>query len=109
MFVACLLQLCVILIILIAPERSAEEFGVLFFLWGFAAAGSMISFTIGMELADRSHAGTSAALVNATQFIAGGILMAIPGRILAGSGLVAQVAQIEGQAEKTLASFNGHS
>lgn len=105
MFLACVLQLLVILIVLVTPERSANEFAVLFFLWGFAAGGSMITFTIGMELTDKAHVGSSAALVNATQFIAGGILMAIPGRVLAGSGLIARVAEIEAEAAETLQNY----
>jgi len=105
MFLACCLQLLVILLILLAPERSASEFAALFFVWGFAAGGSMIAFTIGMELTDKTHVGTSAAMVNATQFIAGGILMAIPGRVLAGTGLIARFAQIESEAAETLENY----
>ncbi len=40
--------------------------------------------------------GTSAAVVNAVQFIVGGIIMAIPGSVLSGSGIVARVAGIDG-------------
>ena len=101
----CLAQLVVIVIILSAPDRSVSEMSVLFFVWGFMAGGSMISFTIGMELADKSLVGTSAAMVNATQFITGGILMAIPGRVLAGSGLIARVGGVENKSLGTVGDF----
>jgi hypothetical protein len=52
-----------------------------------------------------AHVGTSAALVNATQFIAGGILMAIPGHVLAGTGLVGRMVQIEAEAAETLYNY----
>ena len=105
MAAALILQLLVILVVLFSPERTAGEFAVLFFIWGFAAGGSMIAFTIGMELADKALVGTSAAMVNATQFIAGGILMAIPGRVLSGTGLIARVASIESQAAETVENY----
>jgi MFS family permease len=105
MAAALVLQVLVIVVVLFSPERSAGEFSVLFFIWGFAAGGSMIAFTIGMELADKALVGTSAAMVNATQFIAAGVLMAIPGRVLAGSGLIARVANIESQAAETLENY----
>lgn len=101
----CLAQLVMIVIILSAPDRSAGEMSALFFLWGFMAGGSMISFTIGMELADKAQVGTSAAMVNATQFIAGGILMAIPGRVLAGSGLLTRMVHMEGESAGSVSDF----
>lgn len=105
MFLACLVQLIIIVIVIASPERSETEMAILFFMWGFAASGSMIAFTIGMELADKSLIGTSAALVNATQFIAGGILMAIPGRVLAGSGLISRIAQLDLHATENLSDY----
>lgn len=92
MFTACLFQLLIIVILM-----SFESFGFLlsmflFFLWGLAAGGSMIPFSIAADLVKPTLIGTSAALVNATQFIVAGVLMAIPGKVLSGDGLVARMA-----------------
>ncbi len=105
MALGCALQLLTILVILARPSMSPAEASLWFFLWGFMAGGSMLPFAIGMELVPGSLVGTSAALVNATQFIAGGIMMAIPGRVLSGTGLIARVAGIEGSAIESIANY----
>ena len=50
----------------------------------------MLNFPIGADLVPQSLIGTSAAVVNAIQFIIGGVLMAVPGRVLSGVGLIAR-------------------
>ncbi len=42
----------------------------------------MLPFTIGAEMTSIEYSGTSASLVNASQFIVGGIFMSIPGWLL---------------------------
>ena len=91
MQLGCILQFSAIIIILIRPTASSAEASVWFFLFGFMAGGSMLPFTIGAELVPPSLVGTSAAVVNATQFIVGGIMMAVPGRVLGGTGLIARL------------------
>lgn len=95
----CGLQLGTLLVILSQANSNAVFASVLFFIFGFMAGGSMIAFTISMELVNKQLVGTSAALVNATQFILGGIFMAIPGSVLAGTGLIARIGGIEGISE----------
>ena len=91
MFWGCFLQMIAIILILSRPGMSLNEAYVWFFLWGFMSGGSMLNFPIGADLVPIKLIGTSAAFVNAVQFIVGGILMAIPGRVLAGTGLIARV------------------
>ena len=90
MFVACLAQLIAILAILMRPGMSTTEAFVWFFLWGFMSGGSMLNFPIGADLVPVSLIGTSAAICNAVQFVVGGLLMAVPGRVLGGTGLIAR-------------------
>ena len=91
MIFACILQLLVILIILFNPEADTSTASTLFFLFGVMAGASMLPFTIAAEIVSPSLIGTSAALVNATQFAVGGIMMAIPGRVLDGTGLISHI------------------
>ena len=93
MAIGCLLQLVVLVLIMVSNEASVTVISIEFFVFGFMAGGSMLPFTIGAELVPPSLIGTSAALVNATQFIVGGIMMATPGRVLAGDGMVAGLRQ----------------
>jgi len=94
MAMGCFLQLLAILYIIANPGMSVQGASIAFFIWGFMAGGSMLNFPIGAELVKPSLVGTSAAVVNAVQFIVGGILMAIPGQVLSGSGPIARFAGI---------------
>jgi MFS family permease len=105
MFAGCLLQFTTIVLILLQPGMSAEEANVYFLVWGVAAGASMLNFPIGAELVKPSLIGTSAAVVNAVQFIVGGIIMAIPGRVLSGNGLIARVAQMDGESAGTVSDY----
>lgn len=89
--VACILQLVAIVLILSNPSVDILTASILFFLFGLMAGASMLPFTIAAELVSPNLIGTSAALVNATQFIIGGIMMAVPGRVLDGTGLVSRI------------------
>ncbi len=101
----CALQLLMIIIILARPEMSTGEANLYFFLWGFMAGGSMLNFPIGADLVRPALIGTSAAVVNAVQFIVGGLIMAVPGRVLSGTGLIARIAEMEGTAKGTVQDY----
>ncbi|NOR70584.1 MAG: hypothetical protein GQ532_12965, partial [Methylomarinum sp.] len=49
--------------------------------------------------------GTSAAIVNAVQFIVGGLIMVIPGRVLSGTGLIARIGEVEAVATPTVNDY----
>ena len=97
MFIGCLLQLITITVIIAQPGMSPGEANVYFFLWGWMAGASMLNFPIGAELVRPELTGTSAAVVNAVQFIVGGIIMAIPGRVLQGTGFIARFAEVDAE------------
>ena len=109
MQIGCALQLIAIIIIMLRSTSSGAEVSFWFFVFGFMAGSSMLPFTIGMELVPSSLIGTSAAVVNATQFIIGGLMMAIPGRVLGGTGLIARihesVSQVDGTPAGSLADY----
>jgi MFS family permease len=105
MAIGCALQLCVIVVAMMMSAPSVELASVLFFLWGFMAGGSMLPYAIGAELVPATLIGTSAAIVNAVQFIVAGVMMAIPGRVLSGTGLIARFAEIEGSAAGSTSDY----
>lgn len=105
MAMGCFLQLIAILFIIFDSGMDQSTATVTFFLWGFFAGGSMLNFPIGAELVRPSLIGTSAAVVNAVQFIVGGLIMAIPGRVLSGTGLIAHFAEIEMSEAPTVSDY----
>lgn len=78
----CLLQFVMIVFIMYQAGTNPSHIQYSFFAFGFMAGASMLSFTIQFELVDRTLTGVSAAAVNATQFVMGGVLMAVPGKVL---------------------------
>ncbi|MDH1865929.1 MFS transporter [Pseudomonas chengduensis] len=105
MFIGCLLQFATIVLVLLQPGMSTMEANVYFFIWGWMAGASMLNFPIGAELVRPALIGTSAAVVNAVQFIVGGIIMAIPGSVLSGSGPIARMAGIDGTSAGTVSDY----
>ena len=105
MFLGCLFQFIAIIYIMLNPAMSPTEASIAFFIWGFMAGGSMLNFPIGADLVKPALIGTSAAIVNAVQFIVGGLIMVVPGRVLSGTGLIARVAEIEGSVTPTVNDF----
>lgn len=105
MFVGALLQFFAIIYIMLNHDMSPTHASIAFFLWGFMSGGSMLNFPIGAELVKPSLIGTSAAIVNATQFIVGGLIMIVPGRVLSGTGLIAHVGQIKAAVEPTVNDY----
>lgn len=58
---------------------------VLYFIFGFCNAGHMLNFTAASDNVPPHRIGTSSSIVNGSMFIAGGILMGLPGKMLAGT------------------------
>jgi len=81
--IGCALQLMTIEAIVFLPEVSPVVAAALFFSWGFMAGASMLNFAVGADIVRESLTGTSAAIVNAVQFVTGGVVMVIPGWVLA--------------------------
>ncbi len=90
MALACALQLLALCLLMLRVGPLEGDGRMWFFLFGFLAGGSMLAFTVGAEQVPRSLLGTSAAIVNGTQFVVGGIMMAVPGHVLTGTGLLAR-------------------
>lgn len=91
LFASLLVQALAILAMLWAGFDSGWVYCVLMLLLGLAAGGSMLPFTIGAELVGCHRAGTAAALVNGSQFLIAGVMMALPGTLwgVLGSGQLA--------------------
>lgn len=79
----CVAQLLLLAWIVFLPAATAEHFAVQMFLFGLASGAAMLPFTLAAHCAGQRYAGTSAALINGAQFIAGGILIALPSQLLA--------------------------
>ncbi|GGD48766.1 MFS transporter [Pseudoxanthomonas indica] len=77
-----LAQLLLLGWIVFLPAASVECFTLQMFLLGLASGAAMLPFTLATARAGQRYAGTAAALVNGAQFIAGGILIALPGQLL---------------------------
>ena len=58
---------------------------VLYFIFGFCNAGHMLNFTAAADNVPPHLIGTSASIVNGSMFIAGGLLVGLPGKLLAGT------------------------
>ncbi|MBK5933492.1 sugar phosphate permease [Rhodovulum imhoffii] len=86
MRLACGGQLVTIGALLYAPPHSTMLTGGLLFAFGFMAGGSMLPYPIAARLVPQALIGTSAAMVNAIQFLASGLLMAGPGSLLETTG-----------------------
>lgn len=105
MFMGALFQFFAIIYIMMNPSMSNMEASIAFFIWGFMAGGSMLNFPIGADLVKPALIGTSAAIVNAVQFIVGGLIMVIPGRVLSGSGLIARIGDIKGAVTPSVSDY----
>ncbi|WP_276900910.1 MFS transporter [Dialister micraerophilus] len=58
---------------------------VVYFVFGVCNAGHMLNFTAAGDIVPVHLIGTSASIVNGSMFVAGGILMGLPGKMLAGT------------------------
>ena len=72
----------VTLAILVCLQTNAWQSTLLLFLFGIFTGASMLPFAIAASLVDANQVGTSAALVNGSQFLFGAILVSMPGYLL---------------------------
>lgn len=77
-----LIQLFCISVLLFSSVSDVWVCDTLMWFWGFAAGASMLPFALAARQAGSTYAGTSAALVNGSQFLTAGVLMSIPGELL---------------------------
>ncbi len=82
LMISLVMQAIFIAYVFVMPINQAFTGQIIFFCFGYVVGGSMLPFTIGAEMTSIEYSGTSASLVNASQFIVGGIFMSIPGWLL---------------------------
>ncbi len=75
-------QSAAILAAALLPDPGRWGLSLLYLALGLFGGSSMLAFTMGAELAGLARAGTASSLVNGSQFVLGGLLMAVPGRLL---------------------------
>ncbi|GGZ95834.1 MFS transporter [Streptomyces subrutilus] len=80
--VGVLLQAVAISLLIYLPKETNSVSVVTMFAVGLFAGAHMLGFTVAGESVPGSLVGSSAAIVNGVCFIIGGILQAVPGRIL---------------------------
>ena len=85
-----LVQLGAIALILYAPSMGTHAAMALCFVFGFGNAVHMLAFSTAADVVAPQQIGTSAAIVNGTMFIMGGILISRPG-VRIGMGLDAGI------------------
>ena len=73
--------ICIVFLIFVDMLSVGICYGLMW-LWGFAAGASMLPFALAAKQVNSAYAGTSAALVNGSQFLTAGILMSVPGSLL---------------------------
>lgn len=79
-----LVQLVALLAVVYLPVTSVMAM-VLYFIFGLCNAGHMLNFTAAADNVPPRLIGTSASIVNGYMFVFGGILMGLPGKLLAGT------------------------
>ena len=82
--VTTLVQVLSLLCVIYLP-MSGDVAMVLYFIFGFCNAGHMLNFTAAGDNVPQHLIGTSASIVNGSMFVAGGLLMGLPGKLLAGT------------------------
>lgn len=75
------IQLAAILVLVYGPILGTTASIGLWFAFGFGAASHMLAFSMAGDIVAPAQIGTSAAIVNGTMFLVGGILIARPGVI----------------------------
>ena len=79
--------LCVSLLLVLDLDEPWLP-NLLMFLWGAGTGANLLPFVLAARCAGEGHTGAAMALVNCGQFIVGGLLVYIPGRLLdAGLGV----------------------
>lgn len=85
------IQVAALSLLLYMPASGAALDMALCFAFGFGNAAHMLAFSTAADVIEPKYIGTSAAIVNGTMFIAGGILISRPG-MRVGLGLESGVA-----------------
>jgi MFS family permease len=80
--VGLVLQACAVTLFIYGPSNGPGASAVVMFAVGLLAGTHMLGFTIAGESVTPNLIGSSAAIVNGVCFIVGGILEAVPGRLL---------------------------
>lgn len=75
-------QVLLLVILVTMPVQTLSVAGPLLLLFGFFAGTSMLPFAIAASAVDVRYIGTSAALVNGSQFLAGAFFVFIPGYLM---------------------------
>ncbi len=83
-------QLACLLLLLYVPSLPTAIAIILCFIFGFANAAHMLTFSTAADVVQPSQIGTSAAIVNGIMFIVGGIMISRPG-VRIGRGLEAGI------------------
>ncbi|MCB5364736.1 MFS transporter [Pusillimonas sp. CC-YST705] len=79
------LQLVALALVLYVPFSGAIAIALML-VYGIGSAGHMIAFSTAADVVTPDKIGTSAAFINGAMFIMGGLLVALPGYLLAGTG-----------------------
>ncbi|MFJ1636514.1 MFS transporter [Streptomyces sp. NPDC088256] len=80
--VGVLLQAVAIALLIYLPKETTSVSMVVMFAVGLFAGAHMLGFTVAGESVGGALVGSSAAIVNGICFIVGGVLQAVPGRLL---------------------------
>lgn len=76
------IQLLALLLAVYLPMTSMLAM-ILYFIFGLGNSGHMLNFTAAADNVSPQLIGTSASIVNGSMFILGGIMMGLPGKVLA--------------------------
>lgn len=85
------MQVAALWLLLYMPSRGAALDMALCFAFGFGNASHMLAFSTAADVVEPKYIGTSAAIVNGTMFVAGGLLISRPG-MRVGLGLESGIA-----------------
>lgn len=82
--VAAIIQLlAMVYVVWLSPTTVGAYIAL--FVFGLANAGHMLAFTAAADHVEPAQIGTASALVNGAMFVAGGLLMSLPGTLLDGT------------------------
>lgn len=76
-------QLCAVLLLSVPSVHNVVALYAVAAFFGFCGAVVMIAFAAAADVVHPSHIGQASALANAVMFIAGGVLLSLPGWIVA--------------------------
>lgn len=77
------LQLAAAVILMSVPQHATASAMLLCFIYGFGAAAHMLAFSTAGDVVPPELIGTASAVVNGVMFLASGVLISLPGQIVA--------------------------